>query len=104
MAAHLVFSGTNGAVCPPPPLPRCKCRRNRQFGRIVTSSFTTARKVIADEKVTVVEGRGGGATAVAVIVGLVAILAILYVLFGTNLLNGQTKKIDANVKIETPNK
>lgn len=59
---------------------------------------------MADEKVTVVEGRGGGATAVAVIVGLVAILAILYVLFGTNLLNGQTKKIDANVKIETPNK
>ena len=60
---------------------------------------------MADEKVTVVEtGGGGGATVVAVIVGIVAILAILYVLLGTNLLSGETKKIDADVKIETPSK
>ena len=55
-----------------------------------------------DEKVTVVETGGGGGTAVAVIVGIVAILAILYVLLGTNLLSGETKKIDADVKIEAP--
>lgn len=60
---------------------------------------------MSDEKVTVVDaGGGGGATVVAVIVGIVAILAILYVLLGTNLLSGETKKIDADVKIETPSK
>ncbi|WP_342250290.1 hypothetical protein [Sphingomonas sp. OTU376] len=59
---------------------------------------------MADEKVTVVKDGGGGGTAVLVIVGVVAILAVLYVLFGTNLLNGGTKKIDADVKIETPSK
>jgi hypothetical protein len=58
---------------------------------------------MADEKVTVVEtGGGGGASAVLVIVGVIAILAVLYVLFGTNLLSGEAKKIDADVKIETP--
>jgi hypothetical protein len=58
---------------------------------------------MADEKVTVVEDRGGGAGgAIAVIVGIVAILAILYLVFGTNLLNGGAKKIDANVKVEAP--
>ena len=56
---------------------------------------------MADERVTVVKS-GGGGTAVAVIVGIVAILAILYVVFGTNLLSGPTKTIDANVKVETP--
>lgn len=60
---------------------------------------------MSDEKVAVVDaGGGGGATVVAVIVGIVAILAILYVLLGTNLLSGETKKIDADVKIETPSK
>ena len=60
---------------------------------------------MSDEKVTVVEaGGGGGATVVAVIVGIVAILAILYVLLGTNLLSGGTQKIDADVKIDTPSK
>jgi hypothetical protein len=39
-----------------------------------------------------------------VIVGIVAILAILYVLFGTNLLSSGTQKIDADVKIDTPAK
>lgn len=60
---------------------------------------------MSDEKVTVVDAGGGSGagTAIAVIVGIVAILAILYVLFGTSLLNGgDTKKIDADVKIETP--
>lgn len=52
---------------------------------------------------TVVE-RGGGGTAIAVVVGIVAILAILYVLFGTNLLAGKTEKIDADIKVETPAK
>ena len=58
---------------------------------------------MADEKVTVVDGRGGGgASVVLVIVGIIAILAVLYVLFGTNLLSGTTKQIDADVTVETP--
>lgn len=56
-----------------------------------------------DEKVTVVEG-GGGGTAIAVVVGIVAILAILYVIFGTDLVRGKAQKIDADVKIEAPSK
>ena len=55
-----------------------------------------------DDRVTVVESRGGGGTAIAVIVGVIAILVVLYLLFGQGLLNGGTKKVDANVKIETP--
>ena len=59
---------------------------------------------MADEKVTVVDGRGGGggASVVLVIVGIIAILAVLYVLFGTNLLNSGTKQIDADVTVEAP--
>ena len=59
---------------------------------------------MADEKTTVVEtGGGGGGTAVAMIVGLVAILAILYVIFGTNLLSNKVPdKVDADIKIEQP--
>ena len=57
---------------------------------------------MADEKVAVVDGgSGGGASIVLIIVGVIAILAVLYVLFGTNMLSG-TKKIDADVKVEAP--
>lgn len=57
---------------------------------------------MADDKTTIVETGGGGMNAVALIVGLVAIVAILYVVFGTNLLSGETKKIEADIKVETP--
>ena len=58
---------------------------------------------MADEKTTIVEtGGGGGGTAIAVIVGIVAILAILYVIFGTGMLDKAPDKIEADVKIETP--
>ncbi len=60
---------------------------------------------MADEKVTVVDADGsggGGASVVLMIVGVIAILAVLYVLFGTSLLSGNTKKIDADVKVEAP--
>lgn len=60
---------------------------------------------MADEKVTVVDaggGGGGGANMVLLIVGVIAILAVLYVLFGTNLLNNAPQKVDADIKIETP--
>ena len=59
---------------------------------------------MADEKVTVVESGGGGASVVALIVGLIALLAVLYVICGTDLLSGGTEKIDADITIETPAK
>ena len=59
---------------------------------------------MADEKVTVVESGGGGASVVALIVGLIALLAVLYVIFGTDLLSGGTEKIDADITIDTPAK
>ena len=58
---------------------------------------------MAEDKTTIVEtGGGGGGTAVALIVGVIAILAILYVIFGTNLLHTGAQKVDADVKIEAP--
>ena len=57
---------------------------------------------MADEKTTVVETGGGAGTVIAVVVGIIAILVVLYLLFGQSLLNGGTKKIDADVKVETP--
>ena len=57
---------------------------------------------MADEKVTVVEGRSGAGGAIAVVVGIVAILAILYAIFGTNLLRSAPDKIEADIKVETP--
>ena len=58
---------------------------------------------MADDKTTIVETGGGGAgTVIAVVVGIIAILVVAYFLFGQGLLNGETKKIDANVKVETP--
>ena len=59
---------------------------------------------MADEKVTVVESGGGGASVVALIVGLIALLAVLYVIFGTYLISGGTEKIDADITIDTPAK
>jgi len=58
---------------------------------------------MADEKTTVVETGGGGAgTVIAVVVGIIAILVVAYLLFGQGLLNGTTKKVDADIKVETP--
>jgi hypothetical protein len=58
---------------------------------------------MADEKTTIVETGGGGAgTVIAVVAGIIAILVVAYFLFGQALMNGETKKIDANVKVETP--
>jgi hypothetical protein len=57
---------------------------------------------MAEEKTTIVREGGGGGTAIALVVGIVAILAILYVVFGTGMLNKAPDKIEADVKIETP--
>ncbi|WP_156022308.1 hypothetical protein [Sphingomonas sp. UNC305MFCol5.2] len=57
---------------------------------------------MADDKTTVVESGGGAGTVIAVVVGIIAILVVAYFLFGQGLLNGGTKKVDADVKVETP--
>jgi hypothetical protein len=58
---------------------------------------------MADEKVTVVDGSGGGGGgAVAMVIAFIALLVVLYVVFGTNLLRSTPDKIDADVKIDTP--
>ena len=47
-------------------------------------------------------GRGAGSTAIVALV-IVALLVVLFLVFGRGLLNGSdTKKIDANVDIHTP--
>ena len=57
---------------------------------------------MADDKTTIVETGGGAGTVIAVIVGIIAILVVAYFLFGQGLLNGDTKKVDADIKVETP--
>lgn len=51
---------------------------------------------------TVVKSSGGAGTVIAVVVGIIAILVVAYFLFGQGLLNGDTKKIDADIKVEMP--
>ena len=59
---------------------------------------------MADEKVTVVNDGSSAAGMVVAVIGIIAVLIILYVVFGTNLLSGSTQTIDANVKVEAPSK
>jgi hypothetical protein len=54
--------------------------------------------------VTTDGGGGSGVGAVLAVVGIIALLVAAYLIFGGNLLNGGTEKIDADVKIETPSK
>ncbi|MBC9030818.1 hypothetical protein IAG41_00285 [Sphingomonas sp. JC676] len=56
---------------------------------------------MADDKTTVVETGGGAGTVIAVVAGIIAILVVAYFLFGQSLLNGDTKKIDADIKVES---
>lgn len=61
---------------------------------------------MADEgKTTIVEtGGGGSGGAIALLaVAIIAIAVVLFLMFGQNLL-GNTKKVDADIKIDTPAK
>ena len=60
---------------------------------------------MADEgKTTVVETRGGGGGAIALLaIAIIAIAVVLFLVFGQNLM-GNTKTINADVKIDTPAK
>ncbi|MEO5494430.1 MAG: hypothetical protein ABIR08_10435 [Sphingomonas sp.] len=61
---------------------------------------------MADEgKTTIIEtGGGGGGGAIALLaIAIIAIAVVLFLVFGQNLM-GDTKTVDANVKIDTPAK
>ncbi|MEO5939237.1 MAG: hypothetical protein ABIQ43_09550 [Sphingomonas sp.] len=58
-----------------------------------------------DGKTTIIEtGNGGGGGAIALLaIAIIAIAVVLFLVFGQNLM-GNTKTIDADVKIDTPAK
>lgn len=58
---------------------------------------------MSDDKTTVVKTGGGGGLALLA-VAILALAVVLFLLFGQGLLNGPTKKIDADIKIDTPTK
>ncbi len=51
--------------------------------------------------VTTDSGRGSGGTILAVVL-LIAILVVLFLVFGQGLIGGGTDKIEADVSIDTP--
>jgi len=56
-----------------------------------------------NEKTTVIE-RGGNGGAIALLAVVIAVIAVvLFLMFGQNML-GNTKKVDADIKIDTPAK
>ena len=56
-----------------------------------------------NEKTTVIE-RGGNGGAIALLAVVLAVIAVvLFLMFGQNML-GNTKKVDADIKIDTPAK
>lgn len=59
-----------------------------------------------DDKTTIIEtdrGGGGGGAIALLAIAVIAIAVVLFLVFGQNLL-GNTKTVDANVKIDTPSK
>ncbi|QDZ07120.1 hypothetical protein FPZ24_06175 [Sphingomonas panacisoli] len=57
---------------------------------------------MSDEgKTTVIKTGGGGGAIALLAIAIIAIAVVLFLVFGQNLM-GNTKTIDANVKIDTP--
>ena len=48
-------------------------------------------------------GGGGGGVLIAVIL-LIVVVVVLFLMFGRGMLGGNTEKIDADVKVDTPSK
>ena len=53
------------------------------------------------EVIVTSNGGGGGGVLVAVVL-LLVVVVVLFLLFGRGMLGGQTEKIEADVKIDTP--
>lgn len=59
---------------------------------------------MADEgKTTIIKTDGGGGGIALLAIAIIAIAVVLFLVFGQNLM-GNTKTIDADVKIDTPAK
>ena len=55
------------------------------------------------EKEVIVTNGGGGGGVIAAVLLLIVVVVVLFFVFGRGLIGGsETKKIDANVKIDTP--
>ena len=59
---------------------------------------------MADEKTMVIKTGGNGGAIALLAVAIIAIAVVLFLLFGQGLLNGPTKTVDADIKIDTPSK
>ena len=56
-----------------------------------------------DREVIVTNGGGGGGGGVLVaVLLLVVVVVVLFFVFGRGLLGGETQKIDADIKVDTP--
>ena len=47
-------------------------------------------------------GRSGGSTALIAVVLLIAVLGLLFYLFGQDMINGKATDINADINIDTP--
>lgn len=56
------------------------------------------------EVIVTSDGGGGGGGALVAVVLLIVVVVVLFLLFGRGLIGGETKEIDADVKIDTPSK
>lgn len=56
------------------------------------------------EVIVTSDGGGGGGGALVAVVLILVVVVVLFLLFGRGLIGGETKKIDADVKIDTPTK
>ena len=50
------------------------------------------------------DGSGGGGGVIAAVLLLIVVVVILFFVFGRGMLGGDTKKIDADIKVDTPTK
>ena len=49
-------------------------------------------------------GGGGGGGVIAAVLLLIVVVVVLFFVFGRGMLGGDTKKIDADIKVDTPTK
>jgi hypothetical protein len=50
------------------------------------------------------DGGGGGGGVIAAVLLLIVVVVVLFFVFGRGMLGGETKKIDADIKVDTPTK
>jgi hypothetical protein len=56
------------------------------------------------EVIVTSDGGGGGGGVIVAVLLLIVVVVVLFLVFGRGMLGGETQKIDADVKIDTPAK